>query len=253
MLRAMFMSRVKQRRPIFQPPEVPPTVFRLFAVVASNRRPFADAFLVAIQENCAARTSVYFTVANVSFPPSPVGTANVPQFVGIVNGGEAPLHIFSLNLIGPNASDFSLIAPRLHGAPINPGAFCSFEVGFDPSIAGPEGAAISFSDDATGNPQVLELRGQGGSESQPLAVPSRGSILGRSPSGRSAPATITLDNKGAGPLTSSSVTLAGADRLQFTSPFPADTCVAGAVIQPRSMRIERDVLAQCDRYIPCRN
>ncbi len=195
----------------------------------------ADAFLVAINENSTAAASVSFTVPHVSFSPSAVGTVNVPQFVGIVNSGEAPLHIFSLNLIGPNASDFSLIAPSAcTAAPISPGAFCSFEVGFDPSVATPEGAAISFSDDATGTPQVLELIGQGGPASQPLAVPvPTGFDFGSVSIGKvSVPATITLQNKGVGPLDVSSVTLAGADKLQFTSPFPADTCVAGAVIQP---------------------
>ncbi len=213
----------------------------------------ADAFLVAIQEHATAAASIFFTVHNVSFPPSPIGTVNPSQSVGVVNGGEAPLHIFSLNLIGPNASDFSLIAPAgCMAAPIAPGGLCSFEVTFFPSFATPEGAAITISDDATGTPQVLELIGQGSSASEPLAVPvpaifDFGSIsFGKA----SVPATITLQNKGVGPLNLSSVTLAGTDKLQFVAPFPADTCVAGAVIQPSTAcTLKRGVLSDGDRNV----
>ena len=197
----------------------------------------ADAFAVAIDEGSASEPSVYFSVRNITFQPAPVGTIDVPQFVAVVNGGESPLHIFSLNVIGPNAADFSLIAPAgCTAAPINPGAFCSFEVGFAPSIAMPEGAAVSISDDAPGTPQALELVGQGGPGSQPLAVPvPAGYDFGSIATGKtSIPATITLLNKGIGLLQIAGVTLAGPNKLQFDSTFPANTCVAGASVPASS-------------------
>jgi hypothetical protein len=178
--------------------------------------------------------SLDFNVGSVSFPPSSIGVQSAPQFVGVVNSGEAPLHIFSLSLIGPNASDFSLISPAACTAQaINPGAFCSFEVGFGPSIVGPEGASISFSDDATGTPQVIELKGQGGSGNQPLAVPAPMNFdFGAVSTGKvSLPALIKLRNNGMGPLDLTSVTLAGTDKLQFVSPFPGDSCVPGTIVQ----------------------
>ena len=190
--------------------------------------------MVAIQENSTLEPSVYFTRPNITFPPTPVGTQNVFQLVQVVNGGDTPLHIFDVGLIGPYAQDFSLIGPAgCTSQPINPGATCTFEVGFVPSIVEPEAAAITFSDDAPGTPQAIELAGQGGSGTQPLAVPTPPSTdFGSVTAGlSSAPSEITLHNNGTGALYITSVALAGADSLQFVSQFPTDTCVAGAIVQ----------------------
>jgi hypothetical protein len=158
----------------------------------------ADAFVVAIQENPASEPSVYFIRPNITFPPSAVGAPNALQLVQLVNGGDASLHIFNVGLIGPYAQDFSLVGPAgCTSQPINPGATCTFEVGFVASIVEPEAAAITFSDDAPGTPQVIELAGQGGSGTQPLAVPTPpstdfGSItVGQS----STPSAITLQQR----------------------------------------------------------
>jgi Beta-propeller repeat len=193
----------------------------------------ADAFAVAIQESSAPEPSVYFTLPNVPFSPEPLGTANAPQFAGIVNGGESPLHIFSLSIIGPNASDFSLIGPAgCTSQPVDPGGACSLEVGFASSIVGPEAAGISITDDAPGSPQVLELRGQNSAGSQPIAAPAPPGVdfgvltIGTS----SAQSTISVRNNGTGLLILTSVTLVGADTAQFQWGFSTDTCVPGAAI-----------------------
>ena len=148
--------------------------FQLICGSCQQSPAVADGFVVAIQESATPKPSVYFTLPNVPFPPEPLGMTNAPQFAGIVNGGDSPLHIFSLSIIGPNASDFSLIGPAgCTSQPVNPGGACSFEVGFTSSIVGPEAAGISITDDAPGSPQVLELRGQNSVGSQPLAAPNR--------------------------------------------------------------------------------
>ena len=121
-----------------------------------------DAFLVALQESTAQQPSVYFNIGSAVFPAQPVGTQNAPQPVAVHNGGEAALIISSLQITGPNASDFSLIGPAAcMGQTIPAGGQCSFEVGFVPSTTGPEAAVVSFTDNAPGNPQVLELIGAG--------------------------------------------------------------------------------------------
>ena len=111
-------------------------------------------FVVALHENSTPQPSVYFNSGNVIFTAAPVGTQNAPQPVAVHNGGEAALTISSLQITGPNASDFSLIGPgACNGATIPVGGECSFEVGFVPSTTGAETAVVSLTDNAPGNPQ----------------------------------------------------------------------------------------------------
>ncbi len=124
--------------------------------------PVADAFLVALKESAGQRPSVYFNVGSVIFPAAPIGTQNSPQPIALHNGGSSALFVSSLQISGPNASDFSLIgAGACAGQTVPVGGECSFEVGFVPSTTGPEAAVVSFTDNAPGNPQVLELIGAG--------------------------------------------------------------------------------------------
>ena len=98
------------------------------------------------------------------------------------NTGDAPLNISSITLAGANSADFSLQNPAAcMTAPIRPGSMCSFEVGFVPSLVGPEGAFVNFADDAPNGSQVLEVVGTGGG---PLAIVSPLSInFGSQPEG----------------------------------------------------------------------
>jgi hypothetical protein len=84
---------------------------------------------------------------------------------------------------------------------------CSFEVGFVPSVVGPEGAFVNFVDDAPNGSQVLEVAGICGG---PLAVVSPLSVnFGNQPEGTtsSSAQVITLTNGGNQPLTVSGVVL----------------------------------------------
>jgi len=92
------------------------------------------------------------------------------------------LHVASLDITGPNASDFALaLTEACMTAPIPPGPACSFEVTFAPSTVGPEKAFLTFTDDGPASPQVLEVVGIGNG---PLAVPSPASLsFGTQPAG----------------------------------------------------------------------
>jgi len=140
--------------------------FQAFCASCAATPASGDAFVVGIAENAAgAEPSVYFNAPNVIFPTALVGTVNSPQLVAVFNGGEAPLSITSFTIVGPNSVDFSLedVPPGGCAAAGNPGStpVCAFEVGFTPSVAGPEAAVVTFTDNAPGNPQALELTGTG--------------------------------------------------------------------------------------------
>jgi Abnormal spindle-like microcephaly-assoc'd, ASPM-SPD-2-Hydin len=187
--------------------------------------PQNDAFVVKITPSAAMNPSVSFNSANVNFGSQPVGTTNNAQLpVAVINTGDAPLSISSIAITGPNSSDFSAINPApCLAAPINSGSFCAFEMQFVPSVVGVEGAALSFTDNASGNPQVFALLGTGAG---PLAVISPSSVnFGSVSVGTTPSQAITVTNKGNQTLQFTNIAVAGNNVSQF--PPSADTCPAG--------------------------
>ncbi|MGA2844468.1 MAG: choice-of-anchor D domain-containing protein [Candidatus Acidiferrales bacterium] len=184
--------------------------------------PENDAFVVKITPSAATNPSVSFSSANINFGSQPVGMPNNAQLpVAIINTGDAPLSISSISITGANSDDFSAVNPApCLASPISAGSSCAFEMQFAASVVGVEGAFLSVSDTAPGNPQVLALLGTGAG---PLAVPSPPSInFGSVPVGTTPSQTITLRNTGNQTLLITNIAVAGTDIAQF--PLSADTC-----------------------------
>jgi hypothetical protein len=187
--------------------------------------PQNDAFVVRITPSAATNPSLSFSSANVNFGSQPVGMANNAQLpVAIINTGDAPLSISSISITGANSGDFSAVNPEpCLASPISAGSSCAFEMQFAASVVGIEGAFLSVSDAAPGNPQVLALLGTGAG---PLAVPSPPSInFGSVPVGTTPSQAITLRNTGNQTLLITNIAVAGNNIAQF--PLSADTCPSG--------------------------
>jgi hypothetical protein len=219
--------------------------FQSICASCQNYPAAADAFLVALRESPAAQPSVYFNVGSVVFPAQPVGTQNAPQPVAVHNGGESPLAITSLQITGPNSADFSLIGPAACKTQAIPtGGECSFEVGFVPSTTGPEEAVVSFTNNAPGSPQVLELVGAGQSA---FALLSTTSInFGSVPENTvSLSLPITITNTGNQALALQSPVESGPDVAQFflngkditcgTTLAAGASCSIGVVFSPKAI------------------
>jgi len=192
--------------------------FQTFCASCAASPSAGDAFVAGIAENAAqAEPSVYFNTPKVNFPAALVGTAaSGPQLVAVFNGGEAPLSITSFTIIGANSRDFSLqdVPPGGCTAPVNPGPTptCTFEVGFTPSVAGPETAVVSFTDNAPGSPQALELEGVGEGL---LATPGNLNF-GNVPVGNVSPdKTASLTNTSADEIQINSIAESGTGEAQF--------------------------------------
>lgn len=206
--------------------------FQPTCVSCQQAPPASDAFVAEIAESSALVPSVYFNLGAVNFPAAPVGTQNAPQPVIVLNGGQATLTISDIQILGTNAGDFSLSGQTACiGQAINPGPVpqCSFEVGFTPSVVGPETAVISVSDNAPGSPQVLELIGTG---QGPLAAVSPPSVNfgNQAENTVSAKQTITVTNAGDQNLIITSVQETGPDAAQF--PPQTNTCSANTPLLP---------------------
>ena len=219
--------------------------FQPICASCQNYPAAADAFLVALQESAASQPSVYFNIGSVVFPAQPVGTQNAPQPVAVHNGGESSLAITSLQITGPNSADFSLIGPAACKTQAIPtGGECSFEVGFVPSTTGPEEAVVSFTDNAPGSPQVLELVGAGQSA---FALLSTTSInFGSLPENTvSLSLPITITNTGNQALALQSPAESGPDVAQFflngkditcgTTLAAGASCSIGVVFSPKAI------------------
>jgi len=190
--------------------------------------PQNDAYVVEIASSASASPSVSFNAANLNFGPQPVGMPNNAQLpVAIINTGDSPLSISFVGITGANSADFSAIdTSTCLASPISPGAFCSFEMQFVPSVVGNEGAALSISSNAPGSPQVLALFGIG---SGPLAVPSPLNVnFGNVPSGTtSSSQEITLANAGNQPLQITEFNFSG-NVAEFS--LGQNSCTAGNMV-----------------------
>ncbi|HWG59054.1 MAG TPA: choice-of-anchor D domain-containing protein [Candidatus Acidoferrales bacterium] len=205
---------------------------QLLCASCTESTPLPDAFLLKLSESALAPAGIRFNAATVRFASAPVGGGSGSVLpVGVINSGEAPLVISTIQISGPNALDFSLMGSLgcTSGA-IAPGDPCSFNVSFAPTSVGPESAFVSFQDNAPGNPQVLALEGTGEGA---LAVVSPASVdFGSEPENVPSPAqTITLKNAGNQDLTIASVALSGPDVAEFT-PGQGSTCFTALKLTP---------------------
>src|SRR5207249_4083381 len=102
---------------------------------------------------------VTLSPSSLAFANQLVGTTSVAKAVTLSNTGSAALAIGSIVISGTNASDFS----QTNNCPstVNPGANCSIKVTFKPAATGSRIGAITVTDNASGSPQAVGLKGSG--------------------------------------------------------------------------------------------
>jgi 6-phosphogluconolactonase (cycloisomerase 2 family) len=93
---------------------------------------------------------------SVAFGAVTQGTTVASQAITITSSGTGPLHITSVAVAGPNASDFN-VANGCTAAAYAVGASCTISVSLSPIAVGPYSASISITDDAPNSPQVIVL------------------------------------------------------------------------------------------------
>jgi beta-glucosidase len=102
---------------------------------------------------------VSLSATSVVFSSQNVGVASAAKTVTLSNTGHAPLTIGSFVLAGANASSFLLIdnCAKSLGA----GAECTLSLRFEPKAAGAATASVLITDNASGSPQLIGLKGTG--------------------------------------------------------------------------------------------
>jgi hypothetical protein len=160
----------------------------------------------------ATAPDVGLNPTSLDFGARSVGSTSAAQSSTLTNTGNAALNITGVSITGTNAGDFAQTnnCPSSLGA----GASCSISVTFTPGAAGARSASVSIADDATSSPQSIALTGSGQAPAVTLTPTSLsyGSQLVGTTSGSQ---SSTLRNSGTGPLTITSIELAGTNAGDF--------------------------------------
>src|SRR3990172_8603080 len=112
-----------------------------------------------------ARAAGLLTLLNhtnsLDFGRQDVGSASPAQALTVSNSGEGTLSIASVGLTGANPGDFNITGDTCSGAALASGDTCTIAVRFAPTVAGDLTARVTITDDATGSPHRIPVRGTG--------------------------------------------------------------------------------------------
>jgi FtsP/CotA-like multicopper oxidase with cupredoxin domain len=162
--------------------------------------------------------------ASLAFGNQARNTTSAAQPVTLTNTGTTALIISSITLGGTNPTQFSQTNTcPIGGAGLAAGANCTISVRFSPTGTGARTATLSISDNAAGSPQTVTLTGTG---TAPVATVSPTSLAFGTQlrNTTSAARTVTLSNRGTGPMVINGITLGGANPTQFSQ---TNTCPIG--------------------------
>jgi hypothetical protein len=168
----------------------------------------------ALSGTGAAPAGVSLSVNSLAFGTQPVGSTSSPLSVTLTSSGGTQLNISSLALGGTNAGDFA--KSDTCGASVASGGSCTIQAAFTPTAAGARSAVITITDDAAGSPRTVTLSGTGASSILKFSTTSV-SFGSQNVGTNSAVSSITLTNSGNGPLTISSISIAGSSSADFSA------------------------------------
>ncbi|MGD9583573.1 MAG: choice-of-anchor D domain-containing protein, partial [Lysobacterales bacterium] len=77
----------------------------------------------------------------------------------VENTGAGTLQPGLVTIGGADAADFSIQSNGCAGAQLANGAFCTIDLGFAPSAAGPRQATLQLQSNAPSSPDTIPLRG----------------------------------------------------------------------------------------------
>jgi hypothetical protein len=185
------------------------------------RRPFLLIFVLGALSGLAAGQTL--TPATLTFGNTNIGVTSAAQNATLTNSGTTALSISAKTITGNDAGDFAIESTGTTcGASLAAAASCTIAVRFDPTSAGTKTASLKVSDNGTGSTsQEIALTGTG------VAVPTdtlsaNTLALGNGTVGvASAAQLVTVTNSGTGPLTITSIVLAGTNPGDFAS---TNTC-----------------------------
>jgi hypothetical protein len=153
---------------------------------------------------------------SLSFGNENLGSTSASQTITVSNTGTAALTILIVGVTGPDAGDFSFTTTCGHS--LDASATCMVAVSFRPRAAGSRTASVSFADFTATPLESVALSGTGVSTGTPTVTLSPTALaFGNEPEfSQSAAQTVKITNSGTGPLSITSLTIAGTNRQDFS-------------------------------------
>ena len=142
----------------------------------------------------------------LTFGDQPIGVTSAPKNVTLTNTGNQPLSISNIAVTGTNSGDFA--QTNNCGSTVQPDTPCTLTVTFTPKATGTRSAVLTITDNAAGSPHGVLLTGTGGVPAGTL-TPASLTFASQAVGTTSAPKQVTLKNTGNGPLSITSIAVAG--------------------------------------------
>jgi hypothetical protein len=143
-----------------------------------------------------------------------LGTTSPAKVVTLTNTGAGTLDVTSISING----DFTIVS-KTCGTTVAPGANCTVNVTFTPTLIGVRHGTLTFNDNAPTNPQTVALAGTGTQISvSPVSLNFGTVAVGTTTAAKS----VTVTNVGATPVTFSSISIAGTNPGDYQ--ISANTC-----------------------------
>jgi hypothetical protein len=154
----------------------------------------------------------------LQFAPQTVGVASSERSFSVYNEGTGTLTFAASNaftITGTNSADFAISFNNC-GSSLTPGAGCTIEVIFTPSIVGAEAATLQITDSAPDSPETVALMGTGQANTQ-IAYFDYSSLTfaAQNIGTTSAVQTNYLYNEGTTTMTITGVSIVGANAGDF--------------------------------------
>ncbi len=149
-----------------------------------------------------ATPSFVFSPTSLSFGSQQINTASPNQYVTFTNSGQVS---FSVSTVA-SSGDFSQTNNCV--TTLAPGASCTINVAFTPTVRGPETGTLSISGSFSGTAQTVSLNGAGQallSSLAPSSLTFAGQLIGTTSSAQA----VTYKNTGDLPVTITGITATG--------------------------------------------
>jgi sugar lactone lactonase YvrE len=175
-----------------------------------------------------AQSAASFTSQSLIFTQN-LGSSSGSETIRLVNTGQAPLHLSAIREDG----DFS----QTNNCPpvLAPGASCNITITFIPSTLGERDGYIVIADDSADSPQRIQVMGVATMALARLG-PDRLNFTQNVGAG-SAPQTVTLTNRGDGPLSIFAIAATGDFKASPQCPpllLPGLSCAIGVTFTPHA-------------------
>jgi hypothetical protein len=173
-----------------------------------------------------------FSNGILTFGSQAVGTSSGRNSVTVTSVGDATVTFSSVLIGGTDPGDFSITSTScFSGTMIAPNSTCTVNLTFTPAAAGTRAATLTFTDDATGSPQVITLEGVGDPSTQELTFNYVNVDFGVLDVGSTtSQSAVTIYNEGDSTVTFTSIAVSGTNASDFS--VTTDNCLTPGGLAP---------------------